>query len=125
MKRASVTEELAYGTALERLTGDDRPVKAPPRKKPARQVRETSQVPAREPARKTGVETIKLSVFLNREEDAYLESLASTAKFSGGKKLSKTKLIKAMVKALRKTRLDVRGVKTEEELLKRVIAQLR
>jgi len=66
-----------------------------------------------------------LSVFLNREEDAYLESLASTAKFSGGKKLSKTKLIEAMVKAFRKTNLDVRGVKTEKELLKRVIAQLR
>jgi hypothetical protein len=68
---------------------------------------------------------IKLSVFLNRGEDAYLENLASIAKFSGGKKLSKTKLIEAMVRAFRKTNLDVRGVKTDEELSKRVIAQLR
>jgi hypothetical protein len=68
---------------------------------------------------------IKLSVFLNREEDAYLENLASTAKFSGGKKLSKTKLIEAMVRAFQKANLDVRGVKDDEELLKRVIAQLR
>ena len=68
---------------------------------------------------------IKLSVFVNREEDAYLEALASTAKFSGGKKLSKTKIIEAMVRAFRQTNLDVRGVKGDEELLKRVIAQLR
>ncbi|HEY82362.1 MAG TPA: hypothetical protein G4O01_03620 [Dehalococcoidia bacterium] len=114
MKRVSITEELAYGTALERLTGADRPVETPSRKAPA--------VPAGTRA-KTAM--IKLSVFLSREEDAYLESLASTAKFTGGKKLSKTKLIEAMVRAFRTTKLDVRGVRTEEELLKRVIAQLR
>jgi len=68
---------------------------------------------------------IKLSVFLNREEDAYLENLASTAKFSGGKKLSKTKLIETMVRAFRTTELDVRGVMDDHELLKRITEQLR
>jgi len=68
---------------------------------------------------------IKLSVFLNREEDSYLESLSSTAKFSGGKKISKTRLIEAMVRAFRHSNLDVQGVRTGEELYKRVIAQLR
>jgi hypothetical protein len=68
---------------------------------------------------------IKLSVFLNREEDAYLESLAATAKFSGGKKLSKTRLIETMVRAFRRTNLDVRGVKDDQELLNRISAQLR
>lgn len=110
MKRASVTEELAYGTALERLTGTDKPVTAPPK---------------RELTKPANLATIKLSVFLNREEDAYLENLASTAKFSGGKKLSKTRLIEAMVRAFRSTKLDVQGVKTDEELFKRVTAQLR
>ena len=110
MKRARVTEELAYGTALDRFTGADKPVPPPPKKEPTEQ---------------PGVNMIKLSVFLRRDEDAYLESLASTAKFSGGKKLSKTRLIEAMVRAFRTTNLDVRGVKTDGELLKRVIAQLR
>ncbi|MFC2052123.1 hypothetical protein ACFLT4_05280 [Chloroflexota bacterium] len=110
MKRASVTEELAYGTALDRLTGADKPVVSPRK---------------REPAEQPDVAMIKLSVFLNREEDSYLENLASTAKFSGGKKISKTKLVEAMVRAFSNTKLDVRGVKTDEELLKRVIAQLR
>jgi len=112
MKRAKITEELAYGSALDRLTGGDRPP-APVQKQSA---------PASASPKSS---VIKLSVFLNREEDAYLESLASTAKFSGGKKLSKTRLIEAMVRAFRKTGLDVRGVKDDQELLNRVSAQLR
>ena len=118
MKRASVTEELAYGTALDRLTGADKPATAPPKK-------EVTTLPKREPTEPASVATIKLSVFLNREEDSYLENLSATAKFSGGRKLSKTKLIESMVRAFRNTRLDVRGVKTDEELFKRVTAQLR
>ena len=78
-----------------------------------------------QPAQPAQSAMIKLSVFLNREEDAYLENLSSTAKFSGGKKLSKTKLIEAMVKAFHNTGLDVRGVKDDAELLNRVSAQLR
>ena len=110
MKRAHVTEELAYGTALERLTGTEKPVPTP------------AKMESSQPSK---MATIKLSVFLNHQEDAYLETLASTAKFSGGKKLSKTKLIEAMVRAFGTTKLDVRGVKTDEEFFKRLIAQLR
>ncbi len=118
MKRASVTEENAYGSALDRLTGNDKPVRTLPRTVAG----EPPVVPASEP---TASEMIKLSVFLNRDEDAYLEALASTAKFSGGKKISKTRLIETMVKAFRTTELDVQGVKTSEELFKRLSAQLR
>jgi len=117
MKRARITEELAYGTALDRLTGGDKAVQTaerPPEPRPAT----GTPVPARS-------SRIKLSVFLNREEDAYLESLASTAKFSGGKKLSKTKLIEAMVRAFGKSGIDVKGVNDNEELFRRVAAQLR
>jgi len=110
MKRAKVTEEVAYGTALDRLISTGRPAPIPPE---------------REPGEQPKIPMIKLSVFLNREEDTYLETLASAAKFSGGKKISKTKLIEAMVRAFGTTKLDVRGVKTDEELLARVIAQLR
>jgi len=112
MKRVKVTEEVAYGagTALDRLTGAEKPAPETRRGEPV------------EPA---AIPMIKLSVFLRREEDAYLEGLASTAKFSGGKKISKTKLIEAMVRAFRGSNLDVRGVKTDEELFNRVITQLR
>jgi hypothetical protein len=112
MKRAKITEELAYGKALDRLTGGDRAAAPEPR----------PSLPATPVLPKAAM--IKLSVFLNRDEDAYLEALASTAKFSGGKKLSKTKIIEAMVRAFRQTALDVRGVKDEQELFNRVRAQV-
>jgi hypothetical protein len=115
MRRARITEELAYGSALDRLTGGDRPAEAKPP--------ETAPAPPNPSPAKSAM--IKLSVFLNREEDAYLENLAHTAKFSGGKKLSKTKLIETMVRAFRNTDLDVRGVKDDQELLNRVTAQVR
>jgi hypothetical protein len=118
MKRVKITEDLAFPSAkaLYRFTGSDRPaqpVPTPEARRPA---------PAPAMAKST---MIKLSVFLNREEDAYLEALASTAKFSGGRKLSKTKLIETMVRAFRRTNLDVRGVKDDQELLNRVSAQIR
>ena len=116
MKRAKITEEIAYPkvSALDRFTGADKQTPATERKP------ETAPTPVAAP--KSSM--IKLSVFLNRDEDAYLEALASTAKFSGGKKLSKTKLIEAMVRAFRKTDLDVRGVKDDQELLNRVSARV-
>jgi hypothetical protein len=111
MKRARVTEESAYGTALDRLTGSEKRPPAPSSGNKAPDKPENSM--------------IKLSVFLNRQEDAYLENLSSIAKFSGGKKISKTKLVENMVRAFGTTDLDVRGVKTDEELLRRLTAQLR
>jgi len=115
MKRVKITEEIAYpkSAALDRFTGGDRPVVSAEAK---------PSVPALVSNRSS---MIKLSVFLDRDEDAYLETLASTAKFSGGKKLSKTRLIESMVRAFRKTNLDVRGVKDDQELLIRISAQVK
>lgn len=116
MKRAKITEEIAYPkvSALDRFTGGDRPAQT------------AAQPPAAPPTAEAPKSAmIKLSVFLNKEEDAYLESLASTAKFSGGKKLSKTKIIEAMVRAFRKIDLDVRGVKDDEELQNRVSGRVK
>lgn len=110
MKRVSVTEENAYGTALDRLTGSDKPARPLPQAA-------VPELPS--------TSMIKLSVFLNQQEDAYLETLAATAKFSGGKKISKTRLIETMVRAFSTTDLDVQGVKTSDELLQRLSAQLR
>ncbi len=124
MKRVSITEELAYGGALDRLTGGDKPVPTP--KKRVLTPRKRAPTPKKgAPPEEPETTRIKLSVFLGGGEDAYLEALASTAKFSGGKKISKTRLIEAMVRAFRRSKLDVRGVRTNEEQLNRVTAQLR
>jgi hypothetical protein len=112
MKRARVTEENAYGKALDRLTGGNN-MSTTPAPLPEQAIPDPPST------------TIKLSVFLNRREDEYLENLSSTAKFSGGKKISKTRLVENMVKAFSATELDVRGVTSDEELLIRLKAQLR
>ena len=126
MKRVSVTEEKAYGSALDRLTGGDKPVRSLPKSVASGPTRSRAGSPPEQPASELPASAmIKLSVFLNRQEDAYLEALASTAKFSGGKKISKTRLVETMVRAFSTTELDVQGVKTSEELLKRLSAQLR
>ena len=109
MKRVQLTEQRVLGTALDRLTGAHN---------------EATAVKT-EAAKQPRPPMIKLSVFLNQEEDAYLESLRSAAKFSGGKKISKTKLIEGMVRAFRRSNLDVSGVSSDEELDNRIIAQLR
>jgi hypothetical protein len=111
MKRVSVTEENAYGKALDRLTGGSKPTPQTP----------VSQGQVPEPASTT----IKLSVFLNHQEDSYLENLSSTAKFSGGKKKKKNPLGENKVKAFSTTNLDMNGVNSDEELLLRLKAQLR
>ncbi len=124
MKRVSITEELAYGGALDRLTGGEKAAPAPEKRVPTPGKR--APMPRRgAPPEEPQTTRIKLSVFLGRGEDAYLEALASTAKFSGGKKISKTRLIEAMVRAFRRSKLDVSGVRTDEELLNRVTEQLR
>jgi hypothetical protein len=112
MKRARVTEENAYGRALDRLTGGENTAT-------------TFESPPKQVIPDPPSTTIKLSVFLNKREDEYLENLSSTAKFSGGKKISKTRLVENMVKAFSDTELDVRGVTSDEELLVRLKAQLR
>jgi hypothetical protein len=108
MKRAQITQDRIFGTALDRLIG----------------ARGTSPVKD-ETAESIKPPMIKLSVFLNQEEDAYLEGLAASAKFSGGRKISKTKLIEAMVRSFSQTKLDVRGVRDQEDLLRRINAQMR
>jgi len=110
MKRVQITEQRVFGTALDRLTGAN-----------ANNAPTVAKTEASEPR----PPMIKLSVFLNQGENAYLESLGSAAKFSGGKKISKTKLIEGMVRAFRRSKLDVSGVSSDEELLNRIIAQLR
>lgn len=112
MKRVSITEENAYGKALDRLTGGSKTT-------------QSTMIPQGQAIPEPASTTIKLSVFLNHQEDAYLENLSSTAKFSGGKKISKTRLVENMVKAFSTTNLDMNGVSSDEELLLRLKAQLR
>ena len=56
------------------------------------------------------------TVGLNREQICFLDGISKKAKFSGGRKLSRTAILRAIIKTARKLGIDAAGVKTEKEL---------
>jgi len=61
------------------------------------------------------------TVRLNKKQICFLEKLAKSAKFTGGKNFSKTALLRSLISMAKGLRLDVSGVKTEEELKERFL----
>lgn len=52
--------------------------------------------------------------------DAWLQDLSSRMKSSGGYKLPKSYIIRALLDAAMHLKIDVSGVKTEKELVERI-----
>ena len=63
----------------------------------------------------------RISTFLKPKELEYLDKLSNTAKFTGGFKLSRTEILRALVKAMKEMKVDVTGVKTENQLTERIL----
>ncbi|PKL92703.1 MAG: hypothetical protein CVV21_02800 [Candidatus Goldiibacteriota bacterium HGW-Goldbacteria-1] len=70
----------------------------------------------------TKADYFRVSLTLPKELDDYLEKFGSEAKSKGGFKLAKTTIIRSMVRALMHLKVDLQGVKQEEELEKRIEA---
>jgi len=54
-----------------------------------------------------------------------METISKKAKFTGGKKFSRSSIIRTVVEVSRKLNIDVSNVKTEKELENRFIEALR
>ncbi|HPQ71177.1 MAG TPA: hypothetical protein PKW95_18770 [bacterium] len=65
--------------------------------------------------------TIRVSPGLDQDELEFLDRLGHEAKFSGGRMLSHGETIRAMVGALREIKLNVSGVRKEDELVNRIL----
>ena len=65
-------------------------------------------------------EVFKVHVPMDKELTKYLENLGIEARASGGFRIPKTDIIKACVRAVMELNVDVDGVKTEEDLVKRI-----
>lgn len=65
------------------------------------------------------------TVGLNREQVCFLNEISKRAKFSGGRKLSRTAILRAIIKAARNLGINATGVKTEKELKGRVLEAFR
>ena len=65
--------------------------------------------------------THRVIALLNREQVDFLDELGKDALFSTGAKLSRTKIIYAMVNALRSLGLTGQGVRSKEELEQKIV----
>lgn len=64
-------------------------------------------------------------VSLNKRQICFLEEISKNCKFSGGKKLSRTSLIRAFLRVARELDVDATEVKTEEELKERFLVSFK
>jgi tRNA U34 2-thiouridine synthase MnmA/TrmU len=61
------------------------------------------------------------TVALNKKQICFLDEISKKAKFSGGRKLSRASILRAILKVAKKLDIDVMGIKTEKELRDRVL----
>lgn len=67
-----------------------------------------------------GVKTMYIG--MSKKHIDFLDKLIREIRFSSGKKFSRTTIIKALFGAIKKRKINVKGVKSEAELKKRVIS---
>ncbi|MBI2870951.1 MAG: hypothetical protein HYY14_04495 [Candidatus Omnitrophica bacterium] len=66
----------------------------------------------------------RVITLLNREQIDYLDKIGKDALFSSGIKLSRTKIISAMVDAFRKAGVGGQGIKTKDEFQEKLLHSL-
>jgi hypothetical protein len=67
----------------------------------------------------------RVPISITREMEAWLQDLSNKMKSAGGYKLPKSYIIRALLDAARTLKIDVSGVKTEDELAKRILEAIR
>ena len=67
----------------------------------------------------------RIATFLTEEQVKFLDTLSAKAKFSGGTKLPKTKIISAFLDVVREAGVNVEGVKSQKELKERILKAMR
>lgn len=65
------------------------------------------------------------SVNLGKSQICLLDEISKDCRFSGGRKLCRTSIIRAFLKAGKRLNIDVSGVKSEEELKERFLASFK
>jgi hypothetical protein len=64
---------------------------------------------------------IRVNLTLPDELDRVLQELGNDARATGGYKIPKTMIMRALVRLLMKLDVDPSGIKTEDELLERLV----
>jgi len=64
------------------------------------------------------------SAALTKEQLCFVDNLSKRARFSGGKKLSRAAVMRALLGVAKTLQIDVSGVRSEKELEERVVEAL-
>lgn len=67
----------------------------------------------------------RVPISITKDMEAWLQDLSNRMKSSGGYKLPKSYIIRALLDAARTLKIDVAKVKTEEELVKRILEAIK
>lgn len=67
----------------------------------------------------------RIPISITKDMEAWLQELSNRMKSSGGYKLPKSYVIRSLLDAAMKLKIDVSGVKTEDELKKRILEAIR
>jgi len=65
------------------------------------------------------------TVALNKRQICFLDELSKRSKFSGGRKLSRTSILRALLKMAAMLDIEVSQVRTEKELKGRILSSFR
>jgi len=67
----------------------------------------------------------RVPISITKEMEAWLQDLSNKMKSSGGYKLPKSYIIRALLDAAMELKIDVSGVKSEEELVDRILKAIK
>lgn len=67
----------------------------------------------------------RVPISITQEMDEWLQNLSRIMKSTGGYKLPKSYILRALLNAAMHLTIDVKAVKTEEELAERIISAIR
>jgi len=68
--------------------------------------------------------TQRVVTFLDRKEIDFLDKLGKDALFSNGIKIPRTKIIQTAIDVLSQVNINVKGIKTEQELKERILGAI-
>jgi len=67
----------------------------------------------------------RVPISITKDMEAWLQDLSNRMKSTGGYKLPKSYIIRALLDAVRRLKIDVSEVKTEDELSERILEAIR
>jgi hypothetical protein len=67
----------------------------------------------------------RVPISITREMEMWLQGLSNEMKATGGYKLPKSYVIRSMINALMKLKIDVSGVKSEKDLEEKIVEAIK